>query len=220
MSSLTVRQGARVCAITLAGFALSALAEAQMIENSSVYTDSWSDSTYMYAYGSTNGVLSIHRYAVDVTITSPTGRVATCTGDLQSGFVSSQCALDWDYWDTDFYTAETTHRAYCTIAQVAFVLAILAPPGRKPPTQYCLDGTTVSSCADGNRLAPVGRMKAHACKYYDQCCKPGGTSAPGWCRKETCAKCSGQARDSEPSQCQSQDACQGPAATMCAELCP
>ncbi len=219
MSMLTLRQGATFCGVTLAAFALCALAKAQMTDRSSVYADSWSDSNYMYAYGSTSGSVPAHRYAVDVRIASPTGRVATCTGYLRSGFVSTQCTLDWDYWDTDFYTAETTHRGYCTIALLAFELAVLSAPGRKPPTQYCADGTTVSYCGDGNQLAPLGSMKSHSCKYYDQCCNPGGTIAPGWCRRETCAKCSGQARDSEPSQCQSQDACQGPVPTMCQGLC-
>jgi hypothetical protein len=139
-------------------------------------------------------------------------------GQLAAGFVSNLCSLDWDYTDVGNYFSTTTHRAYCTVASVGFILNQLRRQ-RPVSTPYCQDNQTLSTCADGNTEAPIGTLKSFTCKYYDQCCKAGGSMAPGWCRRETCAKCSGQSNDAKPSQCQSKEACLSNFPSLCLGVC-
>jgi hypothetical protein len=203
----------------IAGTILASIGVCQpMGDHSSIYSDIWNDSTYMYGSGATQGQIAVHMYSVDVKLTSPSGRVAQSSPEWYSDYAYNEVYLLIDYTENGDWVVTTKHNAYCTVAAVYFLLGQLSET-RKTPTQYCKDGTTVSYCADGNKLAPIGRMTSHTCAYYDKYCKAGGDAAPGYCRRETCAKCTGQKMDAKPSQCTNRDVCNSSIATMCMGAC-
>lgn len=210
----------RVAALWLGAIALALPANCQyMNDGSSVYVDTWDDGTYMHGVGATQGQLSIHRYDVDSSLTSPNGRTVSSSSGYMSGCVQAQVSLLLDYTEVGDWVTTTGHKGYCTAAHVYFVLAQLRKT-RPTPTQYCADGTTVSYCAEGNQVAPLGAMKSTpSCNYFDSCCQAGGQAAPGWCRRETCQKCTGQQMDAKPSQCTNEQACHLITRIMCLASC-
>lgn len=96
-----------------------------MSDGSSTYIDTWASGSSVYGYGSTNGAMGIHEYAVDITLTSPNGRQASSSGYLQQSWsVSNTVSLSWDQYDLGNYYISTTHRGYCIPSQVAFTISL------------------------------------------------------------------------------------------------
>lgn len=104
-------------------FAQSAVVHAQyMQDTSSVYSDSWATRSGIVGLGQVSGSLAIHRYAVDVTIQSPSGRTANATGSYSSGFVSNSTMLPYS-GETGNYVVAVKQRLYCTVSGYTPVLA-------------------------------------------------------------------------------------------------
>ena len=182
-------------------------AQSWMPDSSSTTLDVWSDSTTVYSYAFTFGSMSVHTYAVDVSIQSSSGRYISFPGYLNPGTVSTYGTMSWDFFDDGEYTVTSVHRGYCLAAQLEFSLAwsqFKKRPGNKPP---CAGGVSAASCNDGNTLAPIGRRVRQSCKQESECCKSGGAVAPGWCRKEQCLKTSDQSTDPQPAGCIAEQAC-------------
>ena len=94
-----VASASGLCLLLVACSSIAGLrAQGYMNDGSSIYVDSWEDSSYMYGYGSTAGSLSFHQYSVDVSITSPLGRTSNATsGTYRSGTVAATATLSWSY---------------------------------------------------------------------------------------------------------------------------
>lgn len=185
--------------------------DAQMTDTSWIYSDGYADSGYVYGTGMTQGSLSVHRYAVDVTVSSPLGRASTATQySYQSGPVSNMATLSWSNDDFGSYLITSTHKVYCTIGFVYFVLGTTFA-SRTPPGQPC-QSPNQATCIEWNDEAPIGARKQLTCKRMTHCCTAFDlTPVNGWCRTERCQKCSGQANDPVKSMCfQSQPNCSNP----------
>ena len=144
-----------------------------MNDGSSTYADTWGDSAYgILGYGSISHGLSIHEYAVDVTITSPKGRQASATGyyGQLGASASNEAALPWDLADLGLYDISIHPRGWCSVAKIAFtfVASLLTGSVNGPFITYytaaqkvtyvcfwstlaCLPGTT-PTCIDGTTL--------------------------------------------------------------------
>jgi hypothetical protein len=160
--------------VVLSALVLNQMAVAQyMSDGSSLYSDTWGDSSGVWGYGQLAGRMSIHKYAVDVKITSPRGRTASSTGSYGSygGTVTNQTDLPWDDTDLGTYDVQLTFRGWCSKASLAFQLAVivLTPTIGDKVTYYkdpewlagscywphlaCIPGTT-PTCPVGFSLPP------------------------------------------------------------------
>ena len=204
-----VSVGGLLVLLLAASTSISSLrAQGYMNDGSSTYLDGWGDSSYMYGYGSTSGSIPIHEYAVDVTITSPLGRTSSASStSYRSGIVSKTAMLSWNWNDYGDYTINTTHKGFCTISYYYFILA-QRWGSRQPPNPPCQDQNS-ATCKESNQLAPLGpRRGGLDCKRSTNCCTANLIQINGWCRTETCYKCSGQPNDPVQSQCfQREDTC-------------
>jgi hypothetical protein len=115
-----------------------------MSDNSSTSVDTWMSSSGMYGSGTIIGSASIHRYAVELRLTSPKGRVATATGNYLPGTVSSTAFPPIDMTDLSDYTISTTNHGYCTQAWVYFIIAFLSVTGT-----FLLHETYYKQCYKG-----------------------------------------------------------------------
>jgi hypothetical protein len=170
-------------------------AQTYMNDGSSTYRDSWASSSYIYGYGSTAGNVSIHRYSVDVTITSPLGRtITTSSGSYRSGTVSTTASLSWNYNDFGDYYIRSTHKAFCTLTFYYFVLRILGGPEQPPGPPPCRQGEPNSAtCTESNTEIPWGKRNQLTCTESTNCCTALDLQPiRGWCRTERCNKCSTQ----------------------------
>ena len=153
-----------------------------MNDGSSTYADTWGDQAYgVLGYGSISHGLSIHEYAIDVTITSPKGRKASATGSYgQLGAsASNEAALPWDLTDLGLYDISIQPRGWCSIAKIGFtfVLSLITGLIAQPFVTYytaaqmvagqcywstlaCLPGTT-PTCPDGTNYYPY-----QTCPYF------------------------------------------------------
>jgi hypothetical protein len=102
----------------------AAVLEAQgyMGDDASTYTDAWSDSSYVFGYGSIAGQVPIHSYSADVSVTSPLGRTANQYGSWPSGFVSTTAWLDWSRDDYGEYFISTCLEGWCSMSLIYFWL--------------------------------------------------------------------------------------------------
>jgi hypothetical protein len=98
----------------------AAVLEAQgyMGDDASTYTDAWSDSSYVFGYGSIAGQVPIHSYSADVSVTSPLGRTANQYGSWPSGFVSTTAWLDWSRDDYGEYFISTCLEGWCSMSLI------------------------------------------------------------------------------------------------------
>ena len=91
--------------------------QAQM-GNSVIYSDSWFDSStnpmYVVGVGITSDSYNTygHRYWVNTTVTSPTGRYASGSSSTSSSYARVDVYLDWNFEFGDF-TVNTTHSMTC-----------------------------------------------------------------------------------------------------------
>jgi hypothetical protein len=191
----------RLLHIVVLALLLTCCATAQMNDYSSTYFDAWSDPFYVYGYGSTIGEVQSHMYAVDVQIRSPSGILTTVTGYFTgSGTVGNSASLG--VIEEGDYLVSTTHRGFCNQAYEEFSIAYWSQTQRPPPC-----GVTTATCADGNSVTPEAYMKSRTCDRSDNCCNVNGVPIVGWCRRETCTKCT-QQNEAMPSQCrQSEQVC-------------
>jgi len=84
--------------------------------------------------------------------------------------------------------------------------------------QSC-SGSCTGSCNNPPDSNPLGAYSSSSCQYSASCTCSGTTAVPGWCRSESCKKCSNQTGTPTAIQCQSQDACQLKQRNLCAGLC-
>ncbi len=95
-----------------------------MNDTSYTYADLYAGEDGITAYAQTDGMMTnYHDYAVDVTLTSPNGRVNSVQGALVNGTAAGAAFLGLDASDLGEYRAETTHRGWCYVAMTAFVLS-------------------------------------------------------------------------------------------------
>lgn len=98
---------------------------AQMGDGSATYSDSWPSDSGVYGWGSTSGSESSHDYAVEVSITSPNGRVVQNETAYQTGSVSNSVLMSWDSADVGEYTVVSRHKVYCRVWVLYFAIATL-----------------------------------------------------------------------------------------------
>ena len=84
--------------------------------------------------------------------------------------------------------------------------------------QDCVEYCWPCNGTDGD---PWGPQSSHECNYDTQCsCGPDGkTPVPGWCRKDSCRKCSSQSGNTLALQCESEQACKLTSYSLCQNIC-
>src|SRR5215468_5783035 len=88
-----------------------------MTDTSSTYSDMWFDDTNAYITGYIAGSVSVHQYAVYLTIQSPSGASAYSYPGYAPGWVQNTLVLPWTAADigSDFF-GSAQHKYWCTIS--------------------------------------------------------------------------------------------------------
>lgn len=168
---------------------VNARATIYMNENLSTYYDGYFDGQNVYGYGSVNAGLSYHQHEMEVTITSPLGRVAQGYASYASGTVQWTELLSWNNDDYGDYGIQFQILGYCTLSFVYFQ-GPYGYVGVRPTPPPCTSQSNVT-CSESNGLAPSGHPTGNPrCKPSTMCCT-GNDLNPvnGFCLIETCSPC-------------------------------
>jgi hypothetical protein len=191
-----------------------------MGDRSSVYNAMWFDDTNVYVTGQIAGLMSVHIYAVDLTLQTPSGTNISSYPSFSPGWVVNTVMAPWtaDDLGADFL-ATVQDRFYCVPGRTYYSLAFAQLKQRPKLPKYSCTAELTNICSDAtNGQAPLGPRKGSpTCHLSNYCCSASNTYISGWCREETCQKVFGQPVDTVVSQCMNKAACQDPTVYP---LCP
>src|SRR5471030_142285 len=139
-----------------------------MGDRSSVYNAMWFDDTNVYVTGQIAGLMSVHIYAVDLTLQTPSGTNISSYPSFSPGWVVNTVMAPWtaDDLGADFL-ATVQDRFYCVPGRTYYSLAFAQLKQRpKLPKYSCTaELTTFSRTRPTGRL-PSDREKAHRPAIY------------------------------------------------------
>jgi hypothetical protein len=144
-----------LCIVVIIGALEKIPVKAQMaaMYGSYNYRDAWGDGdTTIYGYGSTEAYANSynHKSRVVISLTSPSGMVASYDTGFPSGYASAMVSLPFDEDNLGDYFLDVRHRNYCPVTAMEFANAITTATVRTGISQVCktLSDTVVHGPGD------------------------------------------------------------------------